>query len=269
MKAENHPEQKKSPDQMTFLEHLEEFRKRLIVCVIAVAVGFVVCFLFAEQLFHLLARPIISLLPEFEGHLIYTGLAEPFLLYLKIGILFGAFFAVPVIFSQVWAFISPALRPEERKYALPFIICSTIFFVGGAFFGYFVIFPVGFKYFLSLTADFFSPRLAIKEYLGFAARILFAFGLVFELPLLSMILARLGIINETILRKYRRYAIVILFVCAAILTPPDVVSQLFLVGPLIVLYELSILLAWIFKRNRQTASAPEPEPETGEGPEEF
>ena len=232
---------------MTFLEHLEELRKRFVTSALAVGVGFVVCFFFAEQLFRLLARPVLFLLPDHEGELIFTGLAEPFVLYIKVGVLFGALLATPVILSQVWAFVAPALRREERKYALPFIVFSTIFFVGGAFFGYFVIFPVGFKYFLSLTADFFSPKLAIKEYLGFATRILLAFGLVFELPLLASLLARIGVIDDVFLKRYRRYAIVILFVAAAILTPPDVFSQLLLVGPLLVLYEFSILLAWIFK----------------------
>lgn len=248
MEENQNPRPEANPGLMTFLEHLEELRKRFVTCAIAVGIGFVICFTFADELFRLLARPLLSVLPEHQGEMIFTGLIEPFLLYIKVGILFGVFVATPVILSQVWAFVSPALRREEKKYAFPFVLFSTIFFLGGAFFGYFVIFPVGFKYFLSLTADFFSPKLAIKEYLGFATRILFAFGIVFELPLLSMLLARMGVIDDAFLKKYWRYAIVLLFIGAAFLTPPDVVSQLLLVGPLVLLYQLSILLAWIFKR---------------------
>lgn len=234
---------------MTFIEHLEEFRKRLIVCIVAMLVGFGVSWYFSEELLRLLLYPLLPLLPQYHGELIYTGLAEPFMLYLKISLLAGAFLASPVIFHQIWSFISPGLKIQEKKYALPFILFSTIFFVGGALFGFLVVFPFAFKYFLSLTASFFSPKISIKEYFGFASRVLLAFGLVFEFPIVAVILARIGILDEVFLRKYRKYSIVIIFIAAAVLTPgPDPISQVCLAVPLLILYELSIFLVKIFKK---------------------
>lgn len=234
---------------MTFVEHLEEFRKRLIISLAAVAVGFGIAWTFSEQLLKFLLHPLLPLLPSFHGELIYTGLAEPFMLYLKISLLFGAFLASPVIFYQIWTFISPGLRAEEKRYALPFILFSTIFFVGGALFGFLMVFPFAFKYFLSLTTSFFSPKISIKEYFGFASRILLAFGLVFEFPIVAVILARMGVLNDRFLRRYRKYSIVIIFIAAAVLTPgPDPISQVCLAVPLLILYELSIFLVKFFKK---------------------
>jgi sec-independent protein translocase protein TatC len=242
---------------MTFIEHLEEFRKRLIVCIAAMLVGFGVSWYFSEELLRLLLYPLLPLLPQFHGELIYTGLAEPFMLYLKISLLAGAFLASPVIFYQIWSFISPGLRLQEKKYALPFILFSTIFFVGGALFGFLVVFPMAFKYFLSLTASFFSPKISIKEYFGFASRVLLAFGLVFEFPVVAVILARIGILDEVFLRKYRKYSIVVIFIAAAVLTPgPDPISQVCLALPLYILYELSIFLVKIFKKKPAAEANP-------------
>jgi len=242
---------------MTFIEHLEEFRKRLIVCIAAMLVGFGVSWYFSEELLRLLLYPLLPLLPQFHGELIYTGLAEPFMLYLKISLLAGAFLASPVIFYQIWSFISPGLRLQEKKYALPFILFSTIFFVGGALFGFLVVFPMAFKYFLSLTASFFSPKISIREYFGFASRVLLAFGLVFEFPVVAVILARIGVLDEVFLRKYRKYSIVVIFIAAAVLTPgPDPISQVCLALPLYILYELSIFLVKIFKKKPAAEANP-------------
>ncbi len=234
---------------MTFIEHLEEFRKRLIVCIVAVIVGFGIAWNFAEKLFKLLLYPLLPLLDKYHGELIYTGLTEPFMLYLKISLLFGGLLAAPVIFYEIWAFISPGLKVQEKKYAVPFIFFSTFFFVGGALFGFLVVFPFAFKYFLSLTASFFSAKISIQEYFGFACRVLLAFGLVFEFPIVAVILARIGILDEKFLRKYRKYSIVIIFIAAAVLTPgPDPISQICLAIPLLILYELSIFLVKFFKK---------------------
>ena len=158
--------------------------------------------------------------------------------------------SAPVIFYEFWMFIAPGLYKQERKLLLPIVLLSSVFFVGGALFGYFIVFPFGFKFFLSFATETIRPLPSMKEYLGFSAKLLLAFGLVFELPLIITFLARLGIVSVAFLNKNRKFAILLIFIVAAILTPPDVVTQILMAVPLMMLYELSILGAKIFGKKK-------------------
>ena len=236
-------------DKAPFTAHLDELRKRLIRCFIAVAVGFVAAFGFKEQLFKILVHPLVSVMKEGQT-LIYTGLPEAFFTYLKVALLAGLILASPVLIYQFWMFVAPGLYDKEKRLMTPIVLLSTVFFVGGAFFGYFIVFPYGFKFFLGFASEIIQPLPSMREYLGFASKLLLAFGLVFELPLIITFLARLGIVSVTFLKKNRKYALLLFFIGAAILTPPDVVTQIMMAFPLILLYEISIIGARIFgKKN--------------------
>lgn len=232
--------------EMTFLGHLQELRMRLTRCLIAAFVGLLACYGFSEQLFQKLMEPLVTLLEPAGGSLIYTGLPEAFFTHLKVAAVAGLFAASPYIFYQLWMFVAPGLYEGERKWIVPIAVCSAACFVTGALFGYYVVFPFGFQFFLGYATDFIRPMPSVKEYFSFATGMLFAFGLIFELPLFMLFLASLGIVTSKGLRKYRKYAMLGSFVVAAILTPPDVVSQILMAGPLCLLYEVGIWVAWIF-----------------------
>lgn len=219
----------------------------MIISVIAVAMGFLVSYFFSKQLFEILMKPLIVSLPP-KSTLIFTSLPEAFFTYLKVSLLAGVFLASPIVLYEIWAFISPGLYSHEKKYVVPFVIFSSVFFIGGALFGYFVVFPFGFKFFLGFATDYIRPMPTIKEYFGFCAKLLFAFGVIFELPLFVLFLSKIGIVNDRMLRKQRKYAILIVFIVSAILTPPDAMTQLMMAGPLLALYEISIWVAKIFGR---------------------
>jgi sec-independent protein translocase protein TatC len=236
--------------KLPFTSHLEELRKRLIVCFIAVGVCFVLCYGFSKKLFEILMGPLVAVMPPGEK-LIYTGLPDAFFTYLKTAFLAGILLAMPVIFYQIWMFVAPGLYENERRIIVPAAILSAILFSGGALFGYFIVFPFGFKFFLSFSTDFIRPMPSIREYFSFASKLLFAFGIVFEMPLFIIILTKLGVVTVSQLKTYRKYIIVLFFIIAAILTPPDVVTQIMMAGPLILLYELSILGATIFSKKKE------------------
>ena len=236
-------------DKIPFTAHLEELRKRLIVCFIAVGIGFVLSYGFKEKLFDVLTKPLISVM-EAGDKIIFTGLPEAFFTYLKVAFLSGIILAAPVIFYQFWVFVAPGLYQRERRLLVPIVILSTIFFVGGALFGYFIVFPWGFKFFLGFASETIKPLPSMREYLSCSAKLLFAFGLVFELPLVVTFLARMGLVSIDFLKKNRKYALLLFFVGAAILTPPDVVTQIMMALPLMVLYEISIIGARIFGKKK-------------------
>jgi sec-independent protein translocase protein TatC len=240
-------EEKKQP----FLSHLEELRKRLITCAIAVGIGFVISYIFAERLFQILVRPLTRVMPEGD-RLIFTNLPEMFLTYLKTAFICGILLTAPVIFHQLWLFIAPGLYQQEKKYAIPFVLFSTILFVGGALFGYFVVFPFGFKFFLGFANEYIQALPSVKQYFSFSIKLLFAFGIVFELPVVAFFLSKMGIVTPEFLKKKRKYALLLTFVLAAILTPPDVITQLMMAGPLILLYEIGILVARMARRKKET-----------------
>ena len=236
-------------DKMPFMAHLDELRTRLIRAFYAVGVGFVICYFFKEQLFQVLAHPLITAMGEGE-RMVFTGLPEAFFTYLKVALLAGIGLAAPVIFYQFWMFVAPGLYQTEKKLMIPIVILSTFFFVGGALFGYFIVFPWGFKFFLGFASDTIQPLPSMKEYLSFAAKLLLAFGIAFELPLVLTFMARLGLVSVDFLKKNRKYALLLFFVGSAILTPPDVVTQVMMAFPLMFLYELSIIGARVFGRKR-------------------
>jgi sec-independent protein translocase protein TatC len=242
-------------EKQTFIEHLEELRKRLIIALIAVGIGFVISYIFSKEIFQLLMIPLIKVLPP-EASMIFTSLPEAFFTYLKVALLAGIFVASPVVLYQIWLFVAPALYSHEKRYAIPFVIFSTLLFVGGASFGYFIVFPFGFKFFISFATDFIQPAPKLKEYLSFCSMLLLTFGLVFELPLFIFFLSKLGVVNAQMLSRNRRYVILGMFAIAAILTPPDVVTQLMMAGPLLILYEVSIWIAKIFGRKREGDETP-------------
>jgi len=238
-------------EKLPFTSHLEELRKRLITSFIAIGVGFVVSFGFKERLFGILVHPLINVMKEGEN-LIYTGLPEAFFTYLKVSLLSGLIVASPVLLYQFWMFVAPGLYRKERRMMVPIVILSSFFFIGGALFGYFVVFPWGFKFFLGFATDTIRPLPSMKEYFSFSAKLLLAFGLVFELPLVLTFMAKLGIVSVDFLKKNRKYAVLLFFAGAAILTPPDVITQILMALPLMLLYEVSIIGAKIFGKKKVT-----------------
>lgn len=246
---------------MPFTEHLEELRKRLIVSFIAVAVGFVICYFFKELIFSWLMQPLIKALHQLPGghayKLIYTAPHEAFLTYLKVSFIAGVGLASPVILFQFWRFAAPGLYEHEKRYLYPIVFLCSFFFVGGALFGYFIVFPYGFQFFTSFANNYITPMISTREFLSFATRLLLAFGLVFELPLLSFFLAKIGLLSATFLKRQRKYAIIVSFIAAAILTPPDVFTQCLMAGPLLILYEMSVWIAYFFGRKEQTEEVEE------------
>lgn len=295
---------------MSLLDHLGELRQRLVRCVLAVIVGMLVCYSFAERMFDILMEPMKEVLRKvaqkhmilpadfFEnlkqglaqslqgtdfkyfdkldvfvqamqdsmstvmvgGHFQYTYPAEAFFSHIKIAIVAGIFLMSPYLFAQLWGFIAPGLYSHERKYVIPMAIISAMFFVGGGMFGYFVVFPFGFDFFASFANSeiAFTPKL--NEYLSFCLKLLFAFGIVFELPLFILFLARMGLVTSRGLRQKQKYAILLSFVMSAVLTPPDPFTQCLMAGPLILLYELGIWVAYLFgKREKRHMKADEAE----------
>jgi len=241
-------------DKQPFMTHLEELRRRLVTCAIAIGVGFVICYFFSERLFQILVMPLKANMPAGD-RLIFTNLPEMFFTYLKTAFLAGALLVSPVLFHQLWIFIAPGLYQNEKRFAIPFVVCSTILFVGGSLFGYFVVFPFGFRFFLGFANDYIQALPSVKQYFSFAIKLLLAFGVVFELPVVMFFLARMGLVTPELLRRKRKYAILLTFVLASILTPPDVVTQLMMAGPLIILYEISILIATIAVKRRAAKQA--------------
>ncbi len=230
-------------EKMPFTLHLEELKTRLTRVLIATGVGFVVCYIFKEKLFWALTLPLAAVLPD-NSSMIFTGLPEAFFTYLKVSFFASIFLVSPYILYQLWKFVAPGLYASEKKYVTPFVIFSTIFFLGGSLFAYYIVFPFGFKFFVGFGNDFIRPMLSLKEYLSFSMKLLIAFGIIFELPIFMFFLAKIGMINSEILRKKRKYAILLVFVVAAFFTPPDIVTQCLMAVPLLLLYEISI---WVVK----------------------
>lgn len=238
---------------MPLSAHLEELRGRLIKIALAVGVGFAACYNWADLVFAFLTRPLLLIKPD-DASLIGTGVAEAFFTKLKVSLIAGVFLASPVVLFQIWRFIAPGLYANERRYAVSFVVFGTLCFFLGAAFCYQVIFSVGYAFFLSEYQSMgVTPTLRISEYLSFSARLLLAFGCTFELPVFAFFLARLGLVTPQGLLASWRYALVGIFVVAAILTPADVASQLLMAGPLIALYGISIGVAYLAQPSRATS----------------
>jgi len=253
------PEHRDQPMPLT--AHLAELRKRLMIITAAVAVGFGVSYGYAEELFNVLLMPLREVLPDDKSSLVFTGLTEPFIVYLKTALLAGVFLAMPIIFLQIWLFVRPAFRGGEERYATTFVLFGSALFVSGALFGYFIVFPFGFEFLLQFGLAEFLPMLAIREYFGLATKMLFAFGIMFETPLVLLLLGRIGAVDAAWLRKNRKFAIVGILVVSAMLTPPDVITQVMLGLPLLLLYEVGTVLVVLFGRRPPGAEPPDPEAE--------
>lgn len=250
-------------EKMPVTSHLEELRSRLVKILVAVGIGFVACYGFKEWLFGVLTIPLADVLPE-ESYMIFTSLPEAFFTYLKVSFFAAIFLTSPYILFQIWRFISPGLYSKEKRYALPFVVFSTIFFIGGALFAYFLVFPLGFKFFVAFETDTIKPMISIREYLSFSVKLLIAFGIIFELPIFMFFLGRIGLVQSKVLITKRKYAILLIFVIAALFTPPDVVTQCLMAIPLMMLYEISI---WVVKLGEKKPAPVEEESEESDAKE--
>ncbi len=238
---------------MSFLEHLEELRKRLWWSCVAVAAAFAVALPYARRILDFFLMPVRPLLGD--NRPVYLELTEPFMLYMKVAFLASLFLASPIVLHQLWAFVSPGLYPRERRYAAPFILSGTLFFLLGGAFGYYLGFPTACRFLLSV-AEGFQPALRISTLFSFESKIILGLGLVFELPTVIALLARLGLITPGFLWRHFKYAILIIFIVAAVITPtPDVITQLVFAAPMILLYLIGILFAHLFGRPREAPSA--------------
>ncbi|MFZ2447304.1 MAG: twin-arginine translocase subunit TatC [Syntrophobacteraceae bacterium] len=256
---------KQEKDRMPLTQHLEELRKRLLICLLAVGFAFIICYVFSGKLFEILMKPWIEAIPEGQtAKLIYTAPHEAFFTYMKVAFIGGVLLSMPIILWQLWLFIAPGLYQNEKKYMLPVIFFSGFCFLGGALFGYFVVFPAGFKFFASFASEYIQPMMRTSEYLSFANKILLCFGLAFELPVFAFFLAKLGILSADFLRRKRKIAVILILFAAAALTPsPDVLSQLLMAGPLMVLYEISVwIVQWFGAKPFKTEDAAADEPKS-------
>jgi sec-independent protein translocase protein TatC len=234
---------------MTFLEHLEDLRKRLFYSFIAILVAVIPAWTFSRQLYDLLARPVTQYLPE-GTRMAFTTLAAPFMLYLKVSFLAAVFVTSPFVFYQLWMFISPGLYQREKKYVIPFVFFTSFFFILGALFGYYIVFPWACRFFINLGKDF-QPVITVDQYFNFALKVLLGIALVFELPTLVYFLSKIGLVTSRWMVKNFKYAVLIAFVVAALITPtPDMVTQSIVAVPMIALYGLSILIAMVVGKRK-------------------
>ncbi len=238
--------------KMPFLKHIEELRKRLLYAVLGVLICFIPSYYYSSQIFDFLMKPLIESLPE-GSTLIFTRPAEGFTTYLKIAFFASLILSIPLILYQAWKFVAPALYKNEKKILLPFIFFGTLFFLAGGAFCYYIASPPAFNFLLNeFSSEHVKAFPSIKEALSFFMALIIGFGLIFEFPLVSFLLAKIGVINSKMLSNNRRYAILVSCVVAAILTPTtDALSMMFMFVPLIIFYELGIVVAWIFgKKNK-------------------
>jgi sec-independent protein translocase protein TatC len=261
--SKQNPEQKEKSKRkehtddvpMPLTSHLGELRKRLVHTLIVIIAVFVA----ATSIEMELDQPILSAfrapLDARNIPLVFLELTEPFFTYLRIGLYAALFLSFPYLLGQIWLFVRPALFSKERNAIWPFILFSYPLFVGGGLFGYFVVIPYGYDFFLGFENKFTLPSLSMASYLSLTIHLLFAFGLIFELPTVSFILTRLGIINAAWLRENRKYSLVVIFITAAVLTPPDVFTQTLMAGPLILLYEISIFVSKMAGRKKEEAAS--------------
>lgn len=240
---------------MSFYEHFDELRARFMRALAVFFVGFVICYFFADFFLAILRKPLFDAIPPDQQKLYFTHLFESFMMHLRIAAYASVFLLSPYFFYEFWSFISPGLKPEERRMALPFIIMATLFFIGGATFAYFVLFPVGFKYFMTYGGPSDVPLLTIESYYGTCLKLLFLFGLAFELPVLIVLLGYLGLIDAQALREHRRTAIIGITFASALFAPPDAISMLILGAPLVLMYEGAIwVVAWLGVRRKAALS---------------
>lgn len=244
---------------MSFLDHMEELRKRLLWAALAIILGFFVCLAFAYYILNFAIEPLKALLPA-GTTLVFTKLPDPFFVWVKVSIVAGILLVLPFVLYQIWKFIAPGLYKRERRMALPFVVIATALFYIGSAFAYFAVFPVVFGFFLGFQQTDLKPMIDIGPFISLIMKLMLAFGAIFELPIIIVFLGLLGVVDSAFLRKGRRYFIVLAFVVGAMLSPPDVVSQILMAVPLLVLFEASIqVLSIIEKRRKAREEAEEQE----------
>ncbi|MFH1481795.1 MAG: twin-arginine translocase subunit TatC [Pseudomonadota bacterium] len=233
-------------DKNVIMERLEKIRSRIVLCLLIMGIGFVGSYAFSERILNFLMRPLTRVMPPGEKA-VFTWLPEAFFCHLKAALAVGLLLALPAVMYAIWSFFAPRHDMKGKVPSLLVVSLSTLLFIVGASFCYFVVMPFAFKYLIGLAPEWVRPLPSLGEYFGLACWLLFAFGAVFELPLVMSLLSHIGIVTPAFLRKSRKYAFLLSFVLAAILTPtPDVFNQLLMAGPLVILYELGILGARIF-----------------------
>lgn len=239
-----------SGGKMSFLEHLDELRKRIIRSLLALVVGTVAAFTYHNEIFDFVMRPMQALLPK-GGTLVYTDPAEGFMLHVKLSLIAGLILATPVVFTQIWLFIAPGLYAKEKRLAIPFIAMSSVLFAIGAAFSHYVVFPITWRFFVGFTSDIltFMPR--VEPSFSIYMRLILALGITFQVPTVVLLLARLGVVTPRFMIKHFKYAVMIIVIAAAVLSPDGGgVGLVAMGGPVILLYILSIGLAWIFGKKK-------------------
>jgi sec-independent protein translocase protein TatC len=237
-------------DKQPFVSHLKELRDRLVVSIVGVGIAFIITYIFKERMFAFLMRPFIEVMPP-QSMFIFTGVTEAFITYFKISIVAALFLAAPVILYEVWMFVSPGLYEKERRYVVPFIAFGSMFFIIGGLFCYYVILPYIYHFFVSYAGPSIVPMPSLKEYMNLTLKMLIIFGLIFQMPLVAFYLSKAGIIKYRVLAEKRRYAILVIVVVSAVITPPEITSQLLMALPMYGLFEVSILIARAFGKKEK------------------
>jgi len=248
-------------NQSSFVEHLTELRSRLLRSIIYLFIFFIICYIFAEHIYNFLLSPYAEAVKDdpINRRMIFTALHETFITYLKVAFFASMFISSPIVLTQIWKFIAPGLYKNEKKTLLPYLIATPVLFLLGAMLVYFLIMPLAIKFFLTFESSGQISNLPIQleakvnEYLSLVMRLIFAFGISFQLPVLLSLLARVGFVDSEYLKKRRKYVVVIIFAVAAILTPPDPITQIGLGIPLLILYELSILSVKLIENKKDHA----------------
>ena len=225
--------------------HIADLKKRLVISVLTVVVMFFVCFSFYEPILNWMMVPVEAVLPK-NSQMVAVEIQETFFTALKVAFFAGFIVSLPVIFWQLWLFLAPGLYDHEKKLVIPFVFFGTLMFLIGASFAYYIVVPLGFDFLIAFGSTVVTVLPSIGKYVDFFTKLLFGFGIAFELPVITFFLAKIGLVDDRMLKDFFRYAIVIIFIVAALLTPPDVLSQLLMAAPLILLYGVSIYIAKVF-----------------------
>ncbi|CAM3941915.1 twin-arginine translocase subunit TatC [Arcobacter cloacae] len=225
--------------------HIADLRKRLVISSLTVVAMFFVCFAFYEPILSWMMIPVKTILPE-NSHMVAVEIQETFFTALKVAFFGGFVISLPVIFWQLWLFLAPGLYDHEKKLVIPFVFFATLMFLVGASFAYYIVVPVGFEFLVNFGSAVVTVLPSIGKYVGFFTKLLIGFGIAFELPVITFFLAKIGLVDDKMLKNFFRYAIILIFIISALLTPPDVISQLLMAGPLTLLYGISIYIAKVF-----------------------